>query len=127
MDGERWAGAGARRTPWAALQEPSVARQQVPSSALSQVLPSSDLPFEGLPLAMASLYVRPLTLGHSASSSPRVLATDRPPRLANETITHFGFNSTADYYTIFEDVSKYNVQLNVLERLWAVSRNPHRL
>lgn len=29
-------------------------------------------------------------------------------------------NQTSDYLTVFEEVSKYNVQLNILEKLWAV-------
>ncbi|EON96620.1 putative c-4 sterol methyl oxidase protein [Phaeoacremonium minimum UCRPA7] len=35
----------------------------------------------------------------------------------NSTIA--GLNTTADFSSVFEEVSKYNVQLNVVERLWA--------
>jgi len=29
-------------------------------------------------------------------------------------------NVTTDYMSVFEEVSKYNVHLNIVERLWAV-------
>jgi hypothetical protein len=31
-------------------------------------------------------------------------------------------NQTQDYFSVFEEVSKYNVNLNYAERLWAVRR-----
>lgn len=34
-------------------------------------------------------------------------------------------NQTQDYFTVLEEVTKYNVHLNYLERLWAV-RLPSR-
>lgn len=37
---------------------------------------------------------------------------------SNSTIA--GLSSTSSYLTVFEEVSKANVQLNVAERLWAV-------
>ncbi|KAK0718280.1 methylsterol monooxygenase [Lasiosphaeria miniovina] len=37
--------------------------------------------------------------------------------ILNATIA--GFNSTTTYTTVFEEISKYNVQLNYFERLWA--------
>lgn len=33
------------------------------------------------------------------------------------------FNQTKDYFVVLEEVSKYNVQLNFLEKLWAVCRS----
>ncbi len=34
-------------------------------------------------------------------------------------------NATAgDYFTVLEEVSKYNVHLNAVERLWAVRISP---
>lgn len=36
----------------------------------------------------------------------------------NQTIA--GLSSTASYTNVFEEVSKYNVHLNLAERLWAV-------
>ena len=32
-----------------------------------------------------------------------------------------GFNATGqDYFGVYDEISKYNVQLNTVERLWAV-------
>lgn len=36
------------------------------------------------------------------------------------------FNHTQPYFSVFEEVSKYNVQLNYFERLWAVCFLPSR-
>ena len=33
-----------------------------------------------------------------------------------------GLNSTGSLSSVFEEVSKYNVQLNIFERLWTVCR-----
>jgi hypothetical protein len=34
--------------------------------------------------------------------------------------TFASFNQTKDYFVVLEEVSKYNVQLNIVEKLWAV-------
>ncbi|KLP12838.1 putative C-4 methyl sterol oxidase [Fusarium fujikuroi] len=33
--------------------------------------------------------------------------------------TFASFNQTKDYFVVLEEVSKYNVQLNIVEKLWA--------
>lgn len=38
----------------------------------------------------------------------------------NSNATASALNQTQDYFTVFDEVSKYNVHLNVFERLWAV-------
>jgi hypothetical protein len=43
-------------------------------------------------------------------------------QVLNSTIA--GLSSTASITTVFEEVSKYNVHLNVFERLWAVRSTP---
>ncbi|KAF6821502.1 c-4 sterol methyl oxidase [Colletotrichum musicola] len=37
----------------------------------------------------------------------------------NSTVINTAFNHTQPYFSVFEEVSKYNVQLNYFERLWA--------
>lgn len=37
--------------------------------------------------------------------------------------TFASFNQTKDYFVVLEEVSKYNVQLNIVEKLWAVRPN----
>jgi hypothetical protein len=44
--------------------------------------------------------------------------TDSARAHRNSTIA--GLSSTASLTTVFEEVTKYNVHLNVFERLWAV-------
>lgn len=41
------------------------------------------------------------------------------PFSSNATVKVLG-NQTQDYFTVLDTVTKYNVQLNFLERLWAV-------
>lgn len=39
----------------------------------------------------------------------------------NSTLFPAGLNATGqDYFGVYDEISKYNVQLNTLERLWAV-------
>lgn len=41
-------------------------------------------------------------------------------RNSNSTVINTAFNHTQPYFSVLEEVSKYNVQLNYFERLWAV-------
>jgi hypothetical protein len=46
--------------------------------------------------------------------------------LADRNATTWGLNHTETYFGVFEEVSKYQVQLSLVERLWAVRINPAR-
>ena len=51
-------------------------------------------------------------------------ATDQTDTGAPRNTTIAGLTSTASITTVFEEVSKYNVHLNIFERLWAVRATP---
>jgi len=40
--------------------------------------------------------------------------------------TAAAFNQSQDYFTVLDEVTKLNVQLNTAERLWAVRDLPRR-
>jgi hypothetical protein len=49
-----------------------------------------------------------------------VAPTDSADMDAVNAATFQGLNQTQDYFTVLDEVSKYNVHLNYVERLWAV-------
>ena len=49
---------------------------------------------------------------------------DQTDTIACRNTTISGLTSTASITTVFEEVSKYNVHLNIFERLWAVRATP---